>query len=272
MDGACQFLPRWPGFDRKARDVTLVAASYMGGMTTMIEAGIDARIAALDWAAIAQALDAKGWARIPALLTQTECRDAAALFAVPTGFRSHVIMQRHGYGQGEYRYFAYPLPPLVAALRGALYPRLAPLANAWHARMGLPADFPADHATFVARCHADGQRRPTPLILRYGPGDYNRLHQDLYGAHVFPIQAVVLLSAPGADFDGGELVLTEQRPRMQSRAQVVPLAQGDLVLFAVNVRPQAGSRGDNRVTLRHGVSTVRAGERHTLGIIFHDAA
>ncbi|MBT2187995.1 2OG-Fe(II) oxygenase [Sphingobium nicotianae] len=239
---------------------------------TVIDIAIEARIAGLDWSAISNGLDTEGWAHIPALLTPAECRDATAMFAAPDGFRSHVIMQRHGYGQGEYRYFAYPLPPLVAALRSGLYPHLAPLANDWHRRMGLPADLPADHDAFIARCHADGQRRPTPLILRYGPGDYNRLHQDLYGAHVFPIQAVVLLSDPRTDFDGGELVLTEQRPRMQSRAQVVPARRGDMILFAVNVRPQAGSRGDYRVTMRHGVSTVRAGERHALGIIFHDAA
>jgi uncharacterized protein len=181
-------------------------------------------------------------------------------------------MQHHGYGQGAYRYFAYPLPSLVATLRRCLYSCLASLANDWHRRMGMAANFPGDHAAFVARCHADGQRRPTPLILRYGPGDYNRLHQDLYGAHVFPIQAVALLSEPGTDFEGGELVLTEQRPRMQSRAQVAPARQGDLVLFAVNVRPLAGSRGNYRVAMRHGASTVLAGERHTLGIIFHDAA
>ncbi len=255
-------------FDRKQRDAGAVPASYITAMTSLIET----RVAALDWKAIGAALNAEGWARIPAMLTSAECRDAAALFTASEGFRSHVIMQRHGYGQGEYRYFAYPLPPLVSALRDTLYPHLAPLANDWHRRMGLLDDFPPDHAAFIARCHADGQRRPTPLILRYGPGDYNRLHQDLYGAHVFPVQAVVLLSDPGVDFDGGELVLTEQRPRMQSRAQVVPARQGDMILFAVNGRPQAGNRGDYRVTMRHGVSTLRAGERHTLGIIFHDAA
>jgi hypothetical protein len=182
------------------------------------------------------------------------------------------MMARHGFGRGEYRYFAYPLPPLVADLRASLYPRLAPLANRWHERMGLPARFPAEHDAFLERCHAAGQRRPTPLLLRYGPGDYNCLHQDLYGDHVFPIQLAILLSRPGADFTGGEFVLTEQRPRMQSRAQVVPLGQGDAVLFAVNQRPQAGTRGDYRVTMRHGVSSVTAGRRHMLGIIFHDAA
>lgn len=233
---------------------------------------IDTRIAALDWHLIAQDLDRLGWARIPALLTPEDCASAAAFFAMPDGFRSHVVMQRHGYGQGEYRYFAYPLPPLVAQLRAKLYPHLAPIANDWHERMRLPAIFPADHEAFIARCHADGQTRPTPLVLRYGPGDYNRLHQDLYGPHVFPLQTVLLLSEPDADFTGGELVLTEQRPRMQSRAQVVPLGRGDAVIFAVNARPQTGTRGEYRVTMRHGVSTVHTGQRHTLGIIFHDAA
>ncbi|WP_404710523.1 2OG-Fe(II) oxygenase [Sphingomonas sp. MMS24-J13] len=181
-------------------------------------------------------------------------------------------MQNHGYGQGEYRYFAYPLPPLVAALRTALYPHLAPVANQWHARMEFARRFPDEHDAFIACCHDAGQRKPTPLLLRYRAGDYNRLHQDLYGEHVLPIQAVILLSDPKTDFSGGELVLTEQRARMQSRAQVVPLAQGDAVLFAVSARPQAGPRGDHRVIMRHGVSTIAAGERHTLGIIFHDAA
>lgn len=230
------------------------------------------RVDGLDWAAMAQVLDERGWARVSSLLTPAECEGAAGLFLEHEGFRKHVVMQRHGYGQGEYRYFAYPLPPLVAGLRRALYPHLAPIADSWHARMGFAARFPADHEAFIARCHAAGQARPTPLLLRYGAGDYNRLHQDLYGEHVFPIQAVILLSEPARDFAGGELVLTEQRPRMQSRAEVVPLGQGDAVLFAVSARPQAGSRGDHRVIMRHGVSTVTAGWRHTLGIIFHDAA
>ncbi len=181
-------------------------------------------------------------------------------------------MARHGFGRGEYRYFAYPLPPLVAALRALLYPRLVPVADRWHERMGMPTRFPGNHADFLARCHAAGQRRPTPLLLRYGAGDYNCLHQDLYGDHVFPVQAAVLLSAPGTAFTGGEFVLTEQRPRMQSRAAVVPLARGDAVIFAVNARPVRGSRGDYRVAMRHGVSEIRRGRRHTLGLIFHDAA
>jgi len=180
-------------------------------------------------------------------------------------------MARHGFGQGEYRYFAYPLPAIVQRLREAFYPRLVPIANCWHERMGLVPRFPADHTTFLARCHAAGQARPTPLLLRYGVGDYNCLHQDLYGEHVFPLQVAILLSDPACDFEGGEFVLTEQRPRMQSRAEVVPLGKGDAVVFAVNSRPHRGSRGDYRVAMRHGVSKIRAGRRHTLGIIFHDA-
>lgn len=218
------------------------------------------------------ALDARGWAVRPALLSAADCAAAAALWEAPGRFRSQVIMARHGYGRGEYRYFADPLPPLVAALRASLYAELAPLANGWHARLGHPGRFPATHAEFLARCHAAGQNRPTPLLLRYEAGDYNCLHQDLYGAHVFPLQLAVLLSRPGDDFDGGDFVLTEQRPRMQSRAEVVPLGLGDAVVFAVNQRPVAGSRGDYRVVMRHGVATIRRGRRQTLGIIFHDAA
>ncbi|MBB6424875.1 hypothetical protein HDC35_000572 [Sphingopyxis sp. JAI128] len=236
------------------------------------ETTIDMRLAAPDWDAVAAALDREGWAVLPHLLSGGECDALAALYAEEAGFRSHVHMARHGFGRGEYRYFAYPLPPLVAALRGALYPRLAPVANRWHERMGMAGRFPPDHAEFLARCHGAGQRRPTPLLLQYGPGDYNCLHQDLYGEHVFPVQAAVLLSTPGADFTGGEFVLTEQRPRMQSRAVVVRLAKGDAVLFAVSARPVRGGRGDYRVAMRHGVSEVRSGRRHTLGVIFHDAA
>lgn len=224
-----------------------------------------------DWTAIESALDREGWAVLPGLLTPQSCADLAAVYDADALFRSTVTMARHGFGRGEYRYFAYPLPPVVSALRTALYPHLAGIANRWHARMGMERRFPAAHADFLAECHAGGQMRPTPLLLRYGPGDYNCLHQDLYGEHVFPLQVAVLLSAPGTDFEGGELVLTEQRPRMQSRASVVPLAQGDAVVFAVNQRPVRGSRGDYRVTMRHGVSTIRRGRRHTLGIIFHDA-
>ena len=230
------------------------------------------RAAAADWTALAADLDARGWAVLPALLTADACAATAGLYGRPDGFRSQVVMARHGYGRGEYRYFAYPLPPLVAGLRAALYPHLAPIANRWHERMGLQARFPSEHTTFIERCHAAGQTRPTPLLLEYGAGDFNCLHQDLYGAHVFPLQAAILLSEPGREFDGGEFVLIEQRPRMQSRVEVVPLRQGDAVLFAVNSRPVQGSRGDYRVSMRHGVSPLRAGHRHTLGIIFHDAA
>ena len=225
----------------------------------------------MDWTGVAEALDARGWAVLPSLLDAPSCEALAAGYD-GEGFRSRVVMQRHGFGQGEYRYFAYPLPPAVAGLRTALYAGLAPVANAWHARLGLPRRFPPTHDAYLARCHAAGQAKPTPLLLRYGPGDYNCLHQDLYGELVFPLQATVLLSRPGADFAGGEFVLTEQRPRMQSRVEVVPLAQGDAVVFAVNLRPQRGTRGDYRVAMRHGVSRVRAGRRHTLGIILHDAA
>jgi hypothetical protein len=205
-------------------------------------------------------------------LPAAACDATAALYSEASLFRSYVQMARHGFGRGEYRYFAYPLPPLVAGLRDALYPLLAPVANRWHERTGREGRFPAAHDEYLARCHAAGQTRPTPLLLQYGPGDYNCLHRDLYGAEVFPLQVAVLLSAPGDDFTGGEFVLTEQRPRMQSRAAVVPLGKGDAVIFAVNERPVAGSRGDYRVAMRHGVSEVRSGARHTLGVIFHDAA
>jgi len=232
----------------------------------------ETKIAALDWDAIAASLDRDGWAVLPGLLGDAACDDVAALYAHEAGFRSHVHMARHGFGRGEYRYFAYPLPPLVADLRGGLYPRLVRIANRWQERMGMPTRFPDEHDAFLARCHEAGQRRPTPLLLQYGASDYNCLHQDLYGEHVFPLQVAVLLSAPATDFTGGEFVLTEQRPRMQSRAAVVPLAKGDAIVFAVNVRPVQGARGDYRVAMRHGVSEIRSGRRHTLGVIFHDAA
>ncbi len=226
----------------------------------------------IDWTAAAQALDVQGWAILPKLLPSADCDATAALYDGGAGFRSHVVMARHGFGRGEYRYFAYPLPETVARLRTALYPHLAPIANRWQERMGQDTRFPPSLATFLKRCHEAGQRRPTPLLLRYGEGDYYCLHQDLYGAHVFPLQAAVLLSEPGADFDGGAFVLTEQQPRMQSRVHVVPLRKGDGVLFAVNERPVKGSRGDHRVKMRHGVSPLARGRRHTLGVIFHDAA
>ena len=230
------------------------------------------RIATIAWPDVADRLDAVGHAVLPALLTPAETRAAAALFDDGTRFRREVVMQRHGYGQGVYRYFADPLPDLVAALRAGLYPPLAAVANAWAGRLGSDVRFPAAHADYRARCHAAGQTRPTPLLLRYGPGDYNCLHQDLYGDEVFPIQAVALLSRPGDDFTGGEFVLVEQRPRRQSRAHVVPLGQGDVALFAVRDRPVQGGRGWYRAQMRHGVATLHGGSRTTLGVIFHDAA
>ena len=227
---------------------------------------------AVDWQRISQELDANGSAVIERLMAPTECASLAALYADEARFRSRVVMARHGFGRGEYKYFAYPLPEPIAALRAALYPPLAAIANRWNESMGIAARFPGEHAQFIKRCHAGGQRRPTPLLLQYGAGDYNCLHQDLYGEHVFPLQLTVLLSEPGRDFTGGEFVMTEQRPRMQSRAQVVTLRKGDAVVFAVHQRPSKGSRGFYRVNHRHGVSTVRSGRRHTAGIIFHDAA
>ena len=229
---------------------------------------------AVDGSGVEDALDAHGVAVLPQLLDAGACRALAALYdeAGEGTFRSRVVMARHGFGRGEYQYFAYPLPPGVAQLRGALYARLAPIANRWNTALGIAQRYPATHADYLARCHAAGQVRPTPLLLRYGEGDYNCLHQDLYGEHVFPLQVVVLLSQPGRDFEGGEFVLVEQRPRMQSRATVVPLRQGDAAVFAVNHRPVQGTRGPYRVTMRHGVSRVRRGARSTLGIIFHDAA
>jgi hypothetical protein len=216
-------------------------------------------------------LDAQGWALLPALLTPSQCSEVADLYDRGGRFRSKVIMARHGFGRGEYQYFAYPLPGLIETLRGVLYSRLAPVANRWNEAMKIDTRFPSDHQAFLARCHAAGQLRPTPLLLQYGPGDYNCLHQDLYGEHAFPLQVAVLLSQPGDAFDGGEFVVTEQRPRMQSRPSVVPLRQGDAVIFAVNQRTVQGSRGFYRTTHRHGVSRIRTGLRHTLGIIFHDA-
>jgi uncharacterized protein len=230
-----------------------------------------ARVDSLDWPMLAAALEARGHATTGPLLSPAECRALASLYGAEAGFRSRVVMARHGFGQGEYRYFSYPLPPLVAELRAALYPRLAPVARRWSAAMGREADLPDTHDEYRARCHEAGQTRPTPLLLRYGVGDYNCLHQDLYGDLAFPLQATILLSAPGADFEGGEFVLVEQRPRMQSRPEVVPLRQGEAVIFAVNERPVQGKRGTYRVKLRHGVSRLRTGERYTLGIIFHDA-
>lgn len=232
---------------------------------------IAARVAALDWQIIAERLDSDAYGIMPSLLTPAECQELAALYPGDTRFRSRVAMARHSFGKGEYKYFAYPLPRLVAGLRTALYPPLALIANRWNEAMGVDMRFPGAHKAYLARCHDAGQTRPTPLMLQYGPGDYNCLHQDLYGEHVFPLQAVFLLSAPDDDFTGGEFVLTEQRPRMQSRAEVVPLRQGDGVIFPVRNRPVQGKRGIYRVNLRHGVSRVRSGRRQTLGVIFHDA-
>ena len=230
------------------------------------------RLHTVDWNAIYAELDAQGYAVLPALLAPQPCRALAALYPQRAHFRSRVVMARHGFGRGEYQYFGYPLPATVEALRTAVYPRLAPLANRWNEDMGIEVRYPPTLVGLLERCRAAGQSRPTPLLLRYQVGDFNCLHQDLYGEHVFPLQLVVLLSAPGEDFTGGEFVLTEQRPRMQSRAEVVPLAQGDAVIFAVHRRPVRGVRGSYRVNLRHGVSRLRSGCRHTLGVIFHDAA
>jgi hypothetical protein len=232
---------------------------------------INQRIARLDWQRIAAELEHKGWAMTGPVLTAAERLTLIAGYGDDSQFRSTVVMARHGYGRGEYRYFAYPLPSLVSELRQALYQRLLPVANGWRAALGQGAPFPESYADFLKGCHAAGQKRPTPLVLRYGPGDYNCLHQDLYGEWVFPLQAAFLLTDP-SEFEGGEFVLTEQRPRMQSRVQVVPLEAGEAVIFAVNHRPVEGTRGIYRVAMRHGVSELRSGSRHTLGIIMHDAA
>jgi len=224
-----------------------------------------------DWPGLLKHLDTYGWAIFENLLTAAECETIAGLYDEDRHFRSHVVMARHGFGRGEYKYFAYPLPETVARLRAAIYPRLAPVANRWNESMGVDVRYPDTHAAFIERCHKAGQTRPTPLLLRYAQDDYNALHQDLYGEHVFPLQMAILLSQPETDFTGGEFVLVEQRPRMQSRAEVIPLRQGSGVVFAVHNRPVEGKRGTYRVNMRHGVSRVRSGNRHTVGIIFHDA-
>ncbi|HEV8646683.1 MAG TPA: 2OG-Fe(II) oxygenase [Burkholderiales bacterium] len=234
-------------------------------------ASVADRVDAFDWEDVSGSLDAQGSAMLERLLSPDECRALSGLYADEDRFRSRVVMARHGFGRGEYKYFSYPLPGMVAELRSAFYPRLAPIANRWNAAMRIDVRYPQTHADFLARCHEAGQVRPTPLLLQYGAGDYNCLHQDLYGEHVFPLQVAILLSEPGKDFTGGEFVLAEQRPRMQSRAEVVPLLQGDAAIFAVHHRPVQGTRGTYRVNLRHGVSRVRTGHRHTLGVIFHDA-
>lgn len=245
------------------------AHAIVSGMTTatLTHTPLDT----YDWTSTHADLDARGWALLPRLLHRDACDEVASWYDDATRFRSRVVMARHGFGRGEYQYLAAPLPPVIAGLRAALYPRLVAVAGAWQARLGHDAAYPADHDAFLAQCHAAGQTRPTPLLLRYVAGDFNALHQDLYGPLVFPLQMAVLLSEPDRDFEGGEFVLTEQRPRMQSRAEVVPLTQGDAVVFAVHHRPVEGTRGAYRVNMRHGVSTVRAGRRHTLGIILHDA-
>jgi uncharacterized protein len=239
-----------------------------------VPSGLDAiaeRVSAYDWPAIAAELSAHGCAVLPALLDASECKALAALYPDEAHFRSRVVMARHGFGKGEYKYFKYPLPDLIGELRTALYPRVAPVANAWNERMKLDARYPENHADYLKLCHKAGQMRPTPLLLQYAEGDFNCLHQDLYGELAFPLQATVLLSDPARDFSGGEFALTEQRPRMQSRVEVVPLQQGEAVIFAVHNRPVQGTKGSYRVNLRHGVSRLRSGRRHTLGIIFHDA-
>jgi hypothetical protein len=229
------------------------------------------RVAALDWTAIGSSLEATGCATTGALLSADDCAALARAYASDTGFRSRVVMSRHGFGRGEYKYFAYPLPEAVAELRTVLYPPLAEIANRWNEAMSISVRYPRTHAEYLARCHKAGQNKPTPLLLQYGVGDYNCLHQDLYGELVFPLQLTILLTRPGVDFAGGEFVLTEQRPRMQSRVEVVALAQGEAVIFPVHHRPVQGARGAYRVNMRHGVSRLRSGQRYTLGIIFHDA-
>jgi uncharacterized protein len=228
------------------------------------------RLDAVPWSGVEEQLDASGCAVLPGLLSIEDCEALVPLYAQDASFRSRIVMGRHGFGRGEYKYFAYPLPQAVALLRDSVYPRLVPIANRWQEALGLQARFPLRHADFIRRCHDHGQLRPTPLMLCYGEGDYNCLHQDLYGEHVFPLQLAVLLSRPGGDFIGGEFVMTEQRPRMQSRPEVVALGQGDAVVFAVHARPVQGTRGVYRVNHRHGVSRLRSGQRFTLGVIFHD--
>ena len=235
------------------------------------ESDAAARVADIDWTQAATDLDTQGCTVLKGLLTPDECRALAGLYPEDQIFRSRVVMGRHGFGRGEYKYFSYPLPQSIAELRPLLYARLRSVANRWNEAMGIDIRYPEDHEAFLERCHKAGQLRPTPLLLQYGAGDYNCLHQDLYGEHVFPLQVAILLSEPRRDFEGGEFVLTEQRPRMQSRAEVVPLAQGDAVAFAVHVRPVQGTRGVYRVNMRHGVSRLRSGCRHTVGVIFHDA-
>ncbi len=240
--------------------------SRMDEQEQAVKPGIETR----DWTGIGHGLDARGHAVLPGVLTEGRCRELAALYPLETGYRSRVVMARHGFGRGEYKYFAYPLPPLLDQLRHALYPRLATIANRWNRQLGIDTQYPDELATFLQRCHQAGQTRPTPLILQYGEGDYNCLHQDLYGEHVFPLQVAILLSEPGRDFSGGEFVMTEVSGKSQ-RADVVPMRQGDAVVFTVNQRPTTGRRGFRKAAMRHGVSRIRSGRRHTVGLIFHDA-
>jgi uncharacterized protein len=253
----------------KAR--TLSPAPLLEQGFTPIRRQSPSTLEALDWPAIERELDTQGCAIAPKLISPETCRELAALYPDDARFRSRIVMGAHGFGRGEYKYFANPLPEPIVALRRGFYPRLAPIADRWNEAMGVSVRYPAEHEAFLARCREAGQTRPTPLLLRYGPGDYNCLHQDVYGEHLFPLQLAILLSEPQRDFTGGEFVLTEQRPRMQSRAEVAPLTQGDGIIFAVRERPVQGTRGTYRVNLRHGVSRIRSGERFTLGIIFHDA-
>ena len=248
-----------------------MSTQFTGVIGTTTGKDAEARVDAFDWQRVGKELDEYGSALLPGVLSPEECQALAGLYTDDGLFRSRVIMGRHGFGRGEYKYFSYPLPDIIQGLRATLYPRLAPVANRWNAAMGIDVRYPEQHGEFVQRCHDAGQLWPTPLLLQYGEGDYNCLHQDVYGEHVFPIQVAILLSKPAKDFTGGEFVLTEQRPRMQSRPEVVPLRQGDAVAFAVHHRPVQGTRGTYRVNLRHGVSRLRSGRRHTAGIIFHDA-
>ena len=240
-------------------------------MTSLRPPSINQRISALDWPQIIASLDANAFGIMKSILTQKDCATLKSIYDVDERFRSRIVMARHNFGRGEYKYFNYPLPKMIERLRTGLYPRLVDIANCWNEAMGIGLRYPEKHSAFIDRCHRAGQTKPTPLLLNYGTDDYNCLHQDLYGEHVFPLQAVFMLSEPGEDFTGGELILTEQRPRMQSRVEVVPLNQGDGVIFPVRQRPVRGTRGSYLVTLRHGVSRVRSGSRQTLGIIFHDA-
>ena len=236
-----------------------------------MQTGVPTKISGLDWPALSRSLWEDGYALTPAVLTSEECSALIGTYSDGALFRSHIIMARHGFGRGEYKYFSYPLPPVIAALRTSVYPHLAPIANQWHERIGKDVRFPGGHEEFLKRCHQAGQVRPTPLLLEYGPEDYNCLHRDLYGEHVFPIQLAILLDQPGEDFEGGEFVMTEQRPRMQTRAMVLSLKKGDAAIFAVSSRPMKGVRGNYQVKLNHGVSKLHSGKRHTVGVIFHDA-